>query len=215
VFEIQLVVLAKAPMPGRVKTRLCPPLTGQQAAQVAAAAIADTFAAVQQVQVRRRLVALDGDPTGLVPAGFEVLPQRGGGLDERLAAAFDDVSRDCALPILLIGMDTPQVTPLQLGYAAALLASGRPVLGHASDGGWWALGLEVPDQQVLLGVPMSSDVTGREQEARMRERGLDPALLPVLRDIDVIEDLHAAVSVMSSSSHLAAAVRGLDVHVSS
>jgi len=209
VIEVQLVVLAKAPVPGRVKTRLCPPLTAEQAASVAAAALADTLTTALQVPVRRRVVVLDGDPAGHVPPGFEVLPQRGGGLDERLAAAFDDVFADRQLPALLVGMDTPQVTVLQLTSAAQWLASGSPVLGHAQDGGWWAIGLPAADPDVFLGVPMSSDATGRLQEVRMRERAVAPMLLPMLRDIDQHADLVAVAETMPASSRLAAAVRDL------
>lgn len=208
--DVQLVVLAKAPVAGRVKTRLCPPLTHEQAASVAAAALADTLAAVLQVDVRRRLVALDGDPASHIPPGFEIVPQRGNGLDERLAGAVDDVFATSPLPVLLVGMDTPQATVPLLTDAARILAAGTPVLGHADDGGWWAIGLPAPDSEIFLGVPMSSDTTGREQEARMRERGLSPELLPTLRDIDQVDDLIAAAASMPASSRLAAVVRDLD-----
>jgi len=208
--DVQLVVLAKAPRAGRVKTRLCPPLTFDQAAEVAAGALADTLTIALQVQVRRRVVVMEGDPSGHVPAGFEVLPQRGCGLDERLARAYDDVFASSALPVLLIGMDTPQVTAQLLTDAAQALAGGSPVLGHAEDGGWWAIGLPAPDPAVFLGVPMSSDQTGRLQEARMRERGLVPALLPVLRDIDELPDLLAAVADMPPESRLVGAVRNIE-----
>ncbi|GAC1444359.1 MAG: DUF2064 domain-containing protein [Mycobacteriales bacterium] len=206
----QLVVLAKAPVPGRVKTRLCPPLTHDQAAAVAAAALADTLAAALRVPVRRRVVVLDGDRAGHVPAGFDVLPQRGDGLDERLANAFDDVFASSALPVLLVGMDTPHVSPELLTLAAGTLAGGAPVLGHAEDGGWWAIGLPASDPATFLGVPMSSDRTGYLQEARMCQRGWAPMLLPVLRDIDHVSDLLAVVAAMPPSSGLAAAVRDLD-----
>lgn len=208
--DVQLVILAKAPVAGRVKTRLCPPLTYDQAAAVAAAALADTLETAQQVQVRRRLVVLDGRPAGHVPAGFEVLPQRGAGLDERLANAYDDVFATSSLPVLLVGMDTPHMTPDLLTTAARTLAAGSPVLGHAQDGGWWVIGLPAADANVFLGVPMSSESTGREQEARMRERGLAPVLLPVLRDIDHLPDLLAAAADMPGTSRLAAVVRTLD-----
>jgi rSAM/selenodomain-associated transferase 1 len=210
VIDVQLVVLAKVPVAGRVKTRLCPPLSFEQAAEVAAAALADTLATVEQVQVRRRVVALDGDPASHIPTGFDVLLQRGEGLDERLASAYDDVFAGCDLPVLLVGMDTPQMNGALLTYAARTLAAGSPVLGHAEDGGWWAIGLPAPDPDVFLGVPMSSDTTGRVQEARMRERGVAPVLLPVLRDIDAMADLLAAAASMPSASRLAAVVRELD-----
>jgi rSAM/selenodomain-associated transferase 1 len=204
--DITLAVLAKAPVAGRVKTRLCPPLTPIQAAAVAHAALLDTLDVVAQVPVRRRVVVLDGSADGLVPVGFDVVPQRGDGLDERLAAAFADVA---GRPTLLVGMDTPQMTVSQLVAAAGLLAAGSPVLGHADDGGWWAIGLPSADEDVFLGVPMSTDDTGRCQEQRMRERGVVPVLLPVLRDVDHVDDLVAAAEAMSPRSRVASVVRDL------
>lgn len=207
--DVQLVVLAKAPVPGRVKTRLCPPLTAQQAADVAAACLADTLATVGQTGFRRRLVALDGPPDGLLPAGFEVLTQRGSGLDERLAAACEDAFAGSALPLLLIGMDTPQLTVADLTSSARALLAGTSVLGLAEDGGWWAVGLRAADREVFLGVPMSTAATGSAQETRMRRRGLAPTLLAVHRDIDEVADLTAVAAGMDSASRLAAVVREL------
>src|SRR5919204_2861516 len=97
-----LIVIAKAPLPGRSKTRLSPPLTLEAAARLAEAALRDTLACVAGVAAARRVVALDGEPGDWLPAGFEVVPQRGNGLDERLAAAFEEVGE----PAVLIGMDT-------------------------------------------------------------------------------------------------------------
>src|SRR5438105_3192912 len=83
-----VLVLAKAPEPGRVKTRLCPPLSPAQAADVATAALADTLDAVVACGAERRILALDGRPGPWLPAGFEVIEQRGAGLAERLANAW-------------------------------------------------------------------------------------------------------------------------------
>ncbi|MFE3287906.1 DUF2064 domain-containing protein, partial [Streptomyces sp. NPDC059233] len=145
-----LLVIAKEPVPGRVKTRLTPPFTPQQAAVLAEAALADTLAAVAATPAERHVLVLDGAPGPWLPPGFDVVPQRGGGLDERLAAAF----AGCAGPALLIGMDTPQVTPELLAPALAFDAYDA-WFGPAADGGFWALGLAAPDPALLLGVPMS------------------------------------------------------------
>lgn len=101
-----LLVIAKAPVPGRVKTRLCPPLTPTEAAAVAAAALADTLDAVAGCAADRKILALDGNPGDWLPPGFEVIPQRGATFCHRLAHAWSDASG----PGLQIGMDTPQVT---------------------------------------------------------------------------------------------------------
>lgn len=198
-----LVVLAKAPVPGQVKTRLCPPCTPEQAAALAEAALADTLAAVVAVG-GRRVVVLDGAPGPWLPAGVEVVPQRGGGLDERLAAAFEDVGG----PALLVGMDTPQITPALLRTGLALLAMADAVLGGAPDGGYWAIGLRRPDPALFLGVPMSVAETGAAQRARLAAAGLRVAGLPPLRDVDDIDDARA-VAAHAPHGRFAATLAGL------
>jgi uncharacterized protein len=182
-----LIVIAKAPVAGRVKTRLCPPCTPEQAARLAHAALADTLAACGAASAGRRVLALDGEPRGLLPGGWETVPQRGAGLAERLAAAFDDVGG----PALLVGMDTPQVTPDQLRAGLDALAVSDAVLGPAPDGGYWAIGLRRPDARVFAGVPMSRRDTGTAQRARLRELGLATTELEPLIDVDDMSDARA------------------------
>lgn len=200
-----LLVLAKEPLPGRAKTRLSPALTPQDAAAVARACLLDTLAAAAAVPDVHGAVVLDGSPAGWLPGGWDVLPQARGDLGDRLAAAFADAHRAYALPALLIGMDTPQVTPALLGRALdALLSPGTDaVLGAAEDGGWWALGLHRPDAAVFDGVPMSTDRAGAVQRERLHERGLATADLPVLRDLDHVADLEAIAAAQPPGAALA------------
>ncbi len=187
----QILVLAKQPVAGRVKTRLCPPLNPEGAARVAAAAIEDTLDAVRQVAHVRRVLVLDGS----YPAeGFVVQPQGSGPMSERLGAAFDDAAHS-PLPALLIGMDTPQVSAELLTSAVEALLSAPAVLGLAPDGGWWALGLQQPDGSLLRGIPTSQDDTGGRQLARLQDRGLQVQLLPQLRDVDTIADARAVAEL--------------------
>lgn len=182
---MNLIVLAKAPQAGRSKTRLCPPCTPRQAADLAEAALRDTLAAVLATPgVTRRVLVLDGAPGPWLPDGFEVLPQRGDGLDERLAAAFADVGG----PSLLVGMDTPQVTPELLCDGLEALRRSPAVLGLAPDGGYWTVGLRTPLDAVFLGVPMSADDTGERQQQRLQQLGIVCAALPALRDVDRFAD---------------------------
>ena len=88
--EVQVVVIAKEPLAGTVKTRLCPPLTASEAAHVAAAALADTLEVVGRSNCRSTVVAFEGESDGWVPDRFVVVPQRRGGFGERLAGAVDD-----------------------------------------------------------------------------------------------------------------------------
>jgi hypothetical protein len=199
-----LLLLAKAPVPGRVKTRLCPPCTPEQAATVAAAAVADTVAALDMTPAARRTLVLSGRMP--VPSGWDVVPQRGTGLGDRLANAYAD-SAHPGLAQLLVGMDTPQLTPSLMADAAARLAANDAVLGLADDGGWWALGLLDPGAgTVLRTVPMSTSDTGARTLRALREYGLRVSLLPTLRDVDTAEDAHA-VAALCPGTRFADAVR--------
>lgn len=199
-----VMVLAKAPVPGRVKTRLCPPCDAEQAARLAEAALVDTLRAVAATRCERRVLVLDGAPGPWLPLGFEVVPQRGDGLDERLAHAYTDVGAGG----LLIGMDTPQVSPVRL--TASLHALGAPgvdaVLGMAVDGGWWGVGLRAPDPAVFVGVPMSTPHTGAAQRRRMQQLRLRTGALPIMRDVDDFDDA-LAVARTAPCSRFAATLR--------
>jgi rSAM/selenodomain-associated transferase 1 len=193
-----LAVIAKAPAPGRSKTRLCPPCTPVEAAALAQASLEDVLAAVAATPAARRVVVLDGEPGPWLPPGFDVLAQRGEGLAERLAAAFEDLGG----PALVLGMDTPQVTPALLAVSLRELERAPAVIGGAADGGYWAIGLQRPDARVFAGVPMSHATTGRAQRARLRMLGLRWRELPQLRDVDTIADAHH-VAVLAPSTRFA------------
>lgn len=196
-----LLVIAKQPLPGRVKTRLVPPCTYQQAAVLAEAALADTLQAVLRTPARRRVLVLEGQPGPWLPSGFDIVPQCPGPLDERLAGAFAAATG----PALLIGMDTPQITPdlLTVDWQAA-----DAVFGPAADGGFWALGLRVPDPSLVRGVPMSTASTGSIQRARLSAAGLRITDLPPLRDVDTAADA-VAVARQAPLSRFAARAREL------
>jgi glycosyltransferase A (GT-A) superfamily protein (DUF2064 family) len=135
-----------------------------------------------------------------------VIPQRGSGLGERLAAAFEDVAE----PALLVGMDTPQLTSELLldGMRALARPAVDAVLGRALDGGYWSIGLGRPATGAFDGVPMSSSATWREQRARLRGLGLRVHDSAPLRDVDTIEDAQA-VAGQAPDSRFARAVGAL------
>jgi rSAM/selenodomain-associated transferase 1 len=195
-----LIVIAKAPVAGRVKTRLTPPCTPAQAATLARAALQDTLdTAARATRAGRRVIALDGSPGTWLPDGFEVIPQRGRGLGERLASAFTDVGG----PAFLVGMDTPQLTPELLDAGLEAVADGDSAFGAARDGGYWGIGLHTPDPAVFAGVPMSSARTGAVQRAQMTLLGLRPRVLPPLLDVDTFADA-PAVAAEAPASRFAA-----------
>jgi rSAM/selenodomain-associated transferase 1 len=189
-----VLVVAKAPVPGLAKTRLCPPATPRQAAAIAAAALLDTLAAVRATRSVTPVLAYAGRfaeaeraaEIRAALAGWEVIPQRGNGLGERLARAHLDTAATLpGRPVLVIATDTPQVTPRLLAAALRRLATADAVLGPATDGGWWALGLHDPRHAtVLRDVPMSTPRTGELTGRALAARGLRVAGLPSLSDVD-------------------------------
>lgn len=189
------MVVAKAPVPGRVKTRLVPPYTHEEAAALAEAALADTLAAAVACGADEVVVALDGEPGPWLPPGCRIVRQRGAGLGERLAAAWDDVGTGG----VQVGMDTPQVRANDLELALAALEKADAALGLAEDGGWWALALRRPDTRVFAGVPMSAPDTGARQLARLHDLRLRVVDLPVQRDVDRAEDVAAVAAAVPDS----------------
>jgi len=203
---MHVVVMAKSPVPGRVKTRLCPPCSYEEAASLAEAALVDTLDAAIASGADEVVVALDGPAGSWLPPGVRVVAQHGDGLAERLANAWMEVGG----PGIQIGMDTPQVTGALLGSALDALAARATdaVLGLAADGGWWAIGLRTPRRAVFAGIRMSQADTGRKQARRLAELGLRVRGLPVLRDVDTIADA-VAVAAAAPDTRFAAALREL------
>jgi rSAM/selenodomain-associated transferase 1 len=202
---VHVMVMAKAPVAGRVKTRLVPPYTHQEAAALATAALADTLDAALASSADEVIVALDGQPGDWLPPGCRLIAQRGVGLAQRLASAWADAGG----PGVQIGMDTPQVRPADLDASLAVLVEYDAALGMADDGGWWAIALRSPDRRVFDRVPMSRPDTGRRQLDRLDQLGLRVARLPVLRDVDRAADVVEVAAVVPGGRFaLAAASMG-------
>jgi len=193
------LVVAKAPVPGRVKTRLGAVIGMEAAASVAAAALLDTLAACRDAFDEWHL-ALDGDLRGARSedalrdqlTGWTIHSQRGDSLGERLARAHADAAGPG--PTVQIGMDTPQVTAGDLRRVAAASKDGNAVLGPAADGGWWVLALRDPAAaKGLAGVQMSQSDTHRSTREALERAGLHVVPAPMLRDIDTVGDADAVV----------------------
>lgn len=190
--ELTIIVLAKEPIPGKVKTRLTPAVTPTEAAALARAALSDTFETVLKSRATRRILALDGTPGSWIPAGFEVIPQVSGGLDQRLAGAFAAASG----PTILIGMDTPQIRPEDLDIN---FYSHDAWLGPTLDGGFWIVGMRDPNPDVFIGVPMSTSHTGADQLKRLVDARMNVGMLRRLRDVDTIDDAHNVAGTVPNS----------------
>lgn len=209
-----LLLVAKAPMPGLVKTRLAADVGEAAATDIAAAALLDTIeACTLAVGPERCRLALSGDLAAgfradelrAALAGWTISPQRGNGFGERLANAHADVTG----PVVQIGMDTPQVTPAGLLAVARSLIAADAVLAPAEDGGWWALALRDPAAaDALIDVPMSTPETYAATRSALRGRGLRVAEGDRLRDVDHLTDV-APVAAAAPHTRFAAAAAEL------
>ena len=215
-----VLMVAKAPEPGRVKTRLCPPLSPAQAATLASAALLDSLATALEAVggVRQRVViawqgelaaAVASAETRQAMAGCLVIPQRGASFAERLVRAHADVADlHPGASVVQIGMDTPQISATHLVTAAQQLHGGHEVavLGPADDGGWWLLGLSRPSSATALRqVPMSTDSTGRQTRTALESQGCPVTLTATMRDVDTWADA-VGVAALCPTTRFAQAV---------
>ncbi|OBA61577.1 glycosyltransferase involved in cell wall biogenesis [Mycobacterium sp. 1100029.7] len=211
---VTVLVVAKAPEPGRAKTRLAATVGDAVAADIAAAALLDTLDAVAAAAVAGRVVALTGDlDAGAATAeirqrltAFTVIEQRGDDFADRLANAHADAAD--GNPVLQIGMDTPQVSGELLTDCARRLLESPAVLGLADDGGWWVLGVRDPAlAECLRAVPMSQSDTGELTRKALRANGIEVAEVQQLTDFDVVDDVAAVRAGCRPDSRFARATR--------
>lgn len=211
---VSVLVVAKAPEPGRVKTRLAAAIGDKVAADIAAAALLDTLDAVAAAPVTARAVALTGDLDSAADSAeirrrlksFTVFRQRGDAFADRLANAHVDAAD--GYPVLQIGMDTPQVTAELLADCARLLLQIPAVLGLAFDGGWWVLGIRTPTAaECLRAVPMSQPDTGELTLKALRDNGIDVTLVQRLGDFDIVDDIALVRDCCVPGSRFAQATR--------
>jgi uncharacterized protein len=199
---VHITVIAKTPVPGKVKTRLCPPCSAEQAAELAAAALADTFDAIDRAATQwsasgapgpkravRRVILLDGPPADWFPAHFDIVAQCDGDLGTRLAHGFDALGTG-----IIVAMDSP-LTAIHAAAGLAALTQDRDAIGLTDDGGYWGIALRHSPRAeldaVFSGIEMSTDHTGADQINRLDELGRPVDLLPSGRDIDTFEDVVA------------------------
>ena len=209
-----LAVIAKEPVAGLAKTRLVPALGEAGAARAATAMLTDTLAAVRAtgadpwlcftpVEARERL--------GRVAPGFGLLAQGSGDLGDRLAACLADLLATGADRVTIVGADTPHVPVTSYQRAFALLDEADVVLGPALDGGYYLVAAKAARPELFVGIPMGTEVVLTETLARATAAGLVVALLPPLCDLDMVEDLAAALDAgeLAGAPATLAATKGL------
>ena len=196
---VTALIVAKAPVPGLAKTRLAAALGDRVAAGIAAAALLDTLDAVADTPLAAKVVAMTGDLASACQSeairerlsGFTVVEQRGDSFADRLANAHADAAATAGpMPVLQIGMDTPQVTAELLTRCARALLGAHAVVGPARDGGWWLLGVaDAATAECLRQVPMSRPDTGAMTYAALLQTGSPVTVLEELADVDTVADI--------------------------
>ena len=200
-----VVVFAKAPAPGRVKTRLTPPFTPEQAAALYRAFAADSLSAAQAAQGCQAVVAYAAhedwpDPSWLTAPTPEWFPQEGADLGRRLAAATGKAFLDGADRVVVIGTDSPHLTPAVIEEAFSRLAAAPLVLGPARDGGYYLIGLQEPAPSLFDDIPWSGPKVLEATKARAAELHWPVHLLDELEDIDDAPALARMLALVKGTS---------------
>jgi rSAM/selenodomain-associated transferase 1 len=189
-----VTVFARPPLPGRVKSRLSPALPAALAARLYGALLADALAAAAACGADARAIAWsDAEGAMAPPPGFSAYTQAPGDLGARLAHAFQRALATPASRAVIVGSDCPTLRSAQLDAAFAALARHDVVVGPASDGGYWLLGLAQPAPGLLRDVPWSTDAVCATTLERAAALGLRVARLETLADLDTPADLAALV----------------------
>jgi rSAM/selenodomain-associated transferase 1 len=221
--ENALVVMLKYPEPGRVKTRLVPPLTGVEASCLYRCFIEDTFERImplrrcsdadERVSIHSAFTPAEkrGDVTKLLPAGIPLIPQRGGDLGERLYTIFNEMMEYGYKRVVVIGSDSPDIPLEYIGEAFRMLREKpeRVVLGPSEDGGYYLIGMDRANKAPFEGISWGSDTVLSDTLAQCKRDGIETSLLPMWRDVDRIEDLAPLIK----SRHLPATMRFINDHL--
>lgn len=195
--KVALAIMAKAPRPGKVKTRLSPPLTLEQTAALNVCFLRDTAANLNTIEGAAGLVCYT--PIGeeaafnsLLPASFSLIPQRGEAFGERLLAAAQDILACGFSAVCLIDSDSPTVPRAAFAEAVEVLQrpGDRLVLGPSHDGGYYLIGLKVAHPEPFGNISWSTCSVAAETRERCRQASLDLTELSLWYDVDDEATLH-------------------------
>jgi rSAM/selenodomain-associated transferase 1 len=189
-----VLVMAKAPVPGTVKTRLADALGADEAAALYRCFLLDTLDLVREVEAARALAYAPASGRAWFAAtcpDFLLLPQGKGDLGARMTAAFAALFARGFGPVVTIGADAPTVPRSYVAAALAMLSAGRAdvVLGPAQDGGYYLVGLTAPRPGLFENIAWSSADVLTQSLARVADLGLRVTTLPRWWDVDTPTDL--------------------------
>lgn len=212
-YKKRLGIFVKVPEPGRVKTRLTPPLTGEEACRLYTAFITDLFGRLSRIKKLSGTVFYHGDDpdnlTNFIPTRYATLPQRGQTLGDRLAAAFDDLLAGGGETAVIIGSDSPDLPVQYIKRAFLKLKHKDVVLGPAADGGYYLVGLKKPAPAIFEDIEWGGPLVLSRTVERVESQGLTLSLLPLWYDVDtpaslqLLRDLIRARKVERSGRLLA------------
>jgi len=188
--------MAKAPRPGEVKTRLCPPLSHGEAAELYRCFLLDKIAQINTLQGATPAVSYSPEESGslfeaLTPAHFLLIPQRGDGLGARLLSTFDQLFQQGYTPVMVIDSDTPTLPTTYLEQALGFFADRETdvVLGPTEDGGYFLIGLRQSYPVLFAHMPWSTAQVTPETLRRAAQHGLTVACTASWYDVDTPDDL--------------------------
>lgn len=193
----RLIIFAKAPVPGRVKTRLCPPLTPEEAAALHAAFIRDTLETALSGGTYGITLAYTPAVSGRVflkiisKSPVELSTQKGEDLGMRMHNSLSGAISSGAAKAALIGTDIPTLTAGLIKEAFAMLDGSDLVLGPAGDGGYYLVALKAPEKRLFTDITWSTPRVLADTLLRAKALGLKVFLLPAMPDVDTPADLAA------------------------
>lgn len=206
-----LIVVAKRPTPGKTKTRLSPPLTPELSSALYECFLFDTLDQMRQVDEAQRVIAYldERDYFQRLAPDFELIPQQGHDLGERLNNALTSYLSHGYERVVIMDSDSPTLPPEHLSQAFRILSDGADVvLGPCDDGGYYLIGIKKPAPRLLLEVQMSTSTVTANTIALAEEDGLKVSLLPTWYDIDDAASLLRVMKeVESLNSNFAAHTR--------
>ena len=196
-----LIVFAKAPIPGEVKTRLCPPLDPDEAASLHGTLVLDAVERAKGLAGASLYVA--GAPDLAHPFfkvlegryGAKLLPQRGPDLGARMKWAMQDAFEQGAEDVLLTGTDLPTLPRAHLMESLTLIKKHDVVLGPTADGGYYLIGLHRMVPALFEGIAWSTASVFADTKEKTEDAGLSLGLLPECRDLDTLEDLKVFIGL--------------------
>ena len=196
-----LVIFAKAPIPGDVKTRLCPPLDHDEAASLHGTLVLDAVERAKGLPGASLYVA--GAPDLAHPFfkvmegryGAKLLAQRGPDLGSRMRWAMQDAFEQGAQEVLLTGTDLPTLPRAHLMEALTFIKRYDVVLGPTADSGYYLIGLRKMVPVLFEGIAWSTASVLAETKKKIAQAGLSLGLLPECRDLDTLEDLKVFIGL--------------------